>query len=463
MNDADKILIALAAALAASVGVERVVELLKNVWDLLPLHIRLNNAVPKNTATARLDTLASTLADSKADDEREQIAEAVAALRRELTELTAGLAAAADRTALEERRAKLERDLADRQAALAALPAGREWKEALESSVVTVLPASDPDDGAVVRVLCIQLCALATGIIAARITDLSVFNVLLQQSGVTSGVAAAGVLSKPLDYLLTGLLIGGGSQPVHVLMEFVTQRKVPAMEEPAPAPSVTTVPLLPLAGVIPAAAGVAGAAEWLDLPYDGGVDREVLGPVHRRPAKPDLIVFHHTALSSASSFDDVVRVIKARTSNGKHWITGYHAVVTADGVIHPFCRWDRYGNHVEGQNRRSLGVSFNGNYETDPGVSFSNPDGRLGPPRPTEAQLRAGAQLTALWCLLYDISPDFARSVLPHKALAAKACPGSSFPYAQYQRLVTHFVQTWSTSPFAQERIEAYRLKPYLF
>jgi len=43
-----------------------------------------------------------------------------------------------------------------------------------------------------------------------------------------------------------------------------------------------------------------------------------------------------------------------------------------------------------GFNRRSLGISFNGNFETNPNVPFSNPDSRYGPPRPMEPQLRAG-------------------------------------------------------------------------
>ncbi len=459
MVEADKVLIALAAALAASVGVERVVELCKNLWDLLPLHIRLSNAVPKSDAISRLDGLEASQADSKVDEQREVVAEALAALQQELA-LLETTAPTLEAAALEERRRTLQASIAEREKALAALPGAREWQEALEGSVVTVLPASDPDDGSVVRVLCIQLCALATGIIAARMTDLSVFSVLLAQTPVTSG---SFVLPRPLDFLLTGLLIGGGSQPVHVLIEFLSQRKVPMLEaEPAPPPvAVAPAGLLPLAGVIPAAS-VPAASEWLELAYDGGVDRDILGPVHRRPGKPNLIVFHHTALSSASGFDDVVRVIKTRTSAGKPWITGYHAVVTADGVVHPFCRWDRYGNHVAGFNRLSLGVAFNGNYETNPSVSFSNPDGRLGPPRPTEAQLRAGAQLTALWCLLYDIPPDFAKTVVPHKSLAPKACPGSGFPYTEYQRLVRHFVQTWQGSSYARERLEAFQLKPYL-
>ena len=56
----------------------------------------------------------------------------------------------------------------------------------------------------------------------------------------------------------------------------------------------------------------------------------------------------------------MVKVIK-----DKGWLTGYHCVVVKDGSIHPFCRWDRYGNHAKGHNLTSLGIAFNGNFETE--------------------------------------------------------------------------------------------------
>jgi hypothetical protein len=133
--------------------------------------------------------------------------------------------------------------------------------------------------------------------------------------------------------------------------------------------------------------------------------------IHQRLAA-NLIVYHHTAMNSASRFEDVVRVIKNRVDEGKHWVTGYHCVVTSDGVAHPFCRWDRYGNHVAGYNRRSLGISFNGNFETNPSVPYANPDGRYGAPRPTEEQLRTGARVVALWSLVY-VDLDFTRVRAP--------------------------------------------------
>jgi len=205
-------------------------------------------------------------------------------------------------------------------------------------------------------------------------------------------------------------------------------------------------------------------ADWRDIPYEGGVDRQLLESVHRRDQDPNLVVYHHTAMSSDSTFEDVVGVIKSRTdANGQHWLTGYNCVILADGSIHAFCRWDRYGSHAVGYNRRSLGIAFNGNFETNPAVPFSNPDGRYGEARPTDAQLRAGARVVALWTLLYPIQLDFANSIIPHKQVASKACPGSNFPYDQFKQLVTFYRQRWEHAPSALAAIAAFKLKPYLY
>src|SRR5262249_10165617 len=158
------------------------------------------------------------------------------------------------------------------------------------------------------------------------------------------------------------------------------------------------------------------------------------------------------------------RVIKDRTDDkGNHWITGYHCVILADGSIHPFCRWDRYGNHAVGYNRTSLGVTFNGNFETRASVPYSNPDGRYGLQRPTAEQLDAGARVTALWIALYDVPVEYTKSIIPHRFVSPKTCPGNQFPESEYKALVEHYVSAWKNPGEPKDAIDAFRLRPYLY
>jgi hypothetical protein len=325
-----------------------------------------------------------------------------------------------------------------------------EWDERYPLNTVLVEPATDPDDGTVTRAFVIQLMGFALGIVAAHLFGIRLFETL---TGGSPHIAAWE------DFLLTGLLIGGGSAPIHMLMRFVRRRKVGSPpgngmnsseeKENREKPGTGEEPPV---------------VDELDIPYSGGVDRDKLEWRHVRKENPTLIVYHHTAMKLNSTFEDVVRVIKSRTdSEGNHWITGYNCVIMADGAIKPFCRWDRYGNHARGYNMKSLGIAFNGNFETDPRVPNSNPDGKYGPSRPTEAQIKAGARVVALWTFLYDIAPDFDNTIIPHSKIAQKACPGSNFPYEEFSGWVGFYRNQWKKSPGMMERIEAFRMKPYLY
>ncbi|NIM18076.1 MAG: hypothetical protein GTO45_39380 [Candidatus Aminicenantes bacterium] len=325
-----------------------------------------------------------------------------------------------------------------------------EWDERYPLNTVLVEPATDPDDGTVSRAFVIQLMGFALGIVAAHLFGVRLFETL---TGGSSPIAPWE------DFLLTGLLIGGGSAPIHMLMRFVTRRKMGAPsgngmdfseeKENQEKPGTGEEPPV---------------VDELDIPYSGGVDRDKLEWRHVRKENPTLIVYHHTAMKHNSTFEDVVRVIKSRKdSSGNHWITGYNCVIMADGAIKPFCRWDRYGNHARGYNMKSLGIAFNGNFETDPRIPNSNPDGRYGPSRPTEAQIKAGARVVALWTFLYDIAPDFDNTIIPHNKIAQKACPGSNFPYEEFSGWVEFYRNQWEKSPGMIKRIEAFKMKPYLY
>jgi len=455
-------LAALGLAAGLALVVERAVEVLKNVAQLLPRPPAARAAPGPVAAALPFEELIARHRAAAARAREEARAEAGAEARRRsaarLVALERDIARAADPA----RRASLAEQAARLRAELAAEEAGLEWPESVGALAVLARPAAPVDDVAVARALALRLLAAAAGILAARLAGLRLFGALLP------GAA----LPAPVDFLLTGLLVGGGSGPVHVLVRFVTERRpvpaavgipVPRAAAPVAAPAAAAAaPAVRIA--VAAAAGAEGDPDWLDIPYDGGVDPEALESVHRRPAEPDLVVLHHTAMHAAAPFEDVVRVIRARRDPaGRPWLTGYHCVVLPDGSIHPFCRWDRYGNHAAGHNRRSLGIAFHGSFEPDPHVPGSNPDGRLGPRRPTPAQLEAGARVVALWSLLYDIPPAFGTRIVPHRALSSKPCPGALFPLEELEALVLRFYEAWRRSSAARARIEAFRHRPYVY
>ncbi len=296
----------------------------------------------------------------------------------------------------------------------------------------------------------LQMVGTFTGVVVCFVSNFGLFGAL--------GVFADAPSS--LDYALTGILIGAGSQPVHFLIQFITQRKPIELSvstrtevESAEESEQKTAPEAPVVITRPAK-----SAPIIDIAYAGGVDREIMENRNRRPGDPNLIIYHHTAMHSDASFADVVKVIK-----DKGWSTGYHCVVLADGSIHPFCRWDRFGSHAKGYNRQSLGVTLNGNFEPNPSVPFANVNGRMGNLRPTDAQLLSAAKVVALWCHLYKIDVDFDESVIPHKKISEKTCPGSNFPYDSFKELVETVYNRWSADSAAEEELEVWKKKQYLY
>jgi hypothetical protein len=490
-----RILLPLTAALGLSLFVERVIELLKNAVDLLPTTAAGRSLQKPALLGDAAETIKKLHEEAIARSGTEKASEtALEQPRKRVQELEKKLASAPSQAVdaeLEEARKALKAAIAEQRGLL-------ELDERMPGETILVLKATDPDDGSTVRVFVIQLLALAAGIGAAHYADVRLFEALLGRNLLAGATGSMLTLSHSLDYLLTGLFIGGGSAPVHVLIRVITERKFAAPAEPVATETtaiatpegvvvatqtVSVAPALAPASVIapvPATATRAAAApaivaspattlrptDWVDIAYDGGVDRERLAGIHRREKgkNPTLVVYHHTAMHSRSTFEDVVRVIKNRKdSKGHNWVTGYNHVVVANGGSHAFCRWDRYGNHAAGFNRQSLGITLNGNFETTPGVPYGNADGRYGSPRPTDMQLEMAARVVTLWCYLYGIDPDFKNHIIPHKKVSPKTCPGNMFPYERFEKLVHTYHSAWAKTPEIKDRIEAFKLKPYLF
>lgn len=506
LTDPNTILFPLGIALGLSVVIERMLEFFKNISGVArnPTRERefpdLTNALALTEALTRLADLDAHRQEEehRGDElklELEAIQSRMAGVANELRQLTRRSESedvSRDVHAKRTEMVDLEIALDEAKAALAKLQPDGAWEESFPPSTILVESATAPNEAATLRAFVLLVVASAFGIVAARLGHVGIFGPLFQALGHGAGITPVG------DYILTGLFIGGGSGPAHLLIRFISERTVPVPKDevkdssiPKPmtldgarndgeveamATSLATSAITPapsLFSALPVGVTTLTAAPptttvtaWRDVAYDGGVDRAILEAVHRRSDDPNLIVFHHTAMHSRSTFQDVVRVIKGRkTKSGQHWLTGYHCVVLFDGSIHPFCRWDRFGNHAEGRNDRSLGITLNGNFETDASVPYSNPNGRFGATRPSAAQLDSAARVIALWCHLYGIPAEFDKAVIPHKWIATtkKTCPGSNFPYDEFRRLVAFYHDAWHNSDDAKAHVASFARKPYLF
>ena len=349
--------------------------------------------------------------------------------------------------------ARRERLLADIDALREGRPP-REHEAAESYPPITVLldPVSPPNAEKTAQAFWLQLIGAFAGIVVCFVADFGLFEALQVFQEVPPSI----------DHVLTGVLIGAGSQPIHVLIKFMDQRGLVDLQAaPVPTAGVAEAAEKPKAKAAPKPEK---PVSRIQVPYAGGVDPDLVARRQpNRQADPDLIVFHHTAMHSDTTFDDVVRVIQEQ----RGWATAYHCVVLADGSMHPFCRWDYVGNHAKGANFRSIGVTLNGNFETNPSTPGANDRGQFGLRTPTDAQLESAARVTALWCFLYNIPVDFldhvAPGIVPHKVVKPTVCPGSNFPYQRFENLVHTFHDEWAQDDAAKEEIALFKQKARIY
>ena len=320
-----------------------------------------------------------------------------------------------------------------------------------------VEPFQIADEKAVVKEFWLQLLGVLVGAAACYYTRFSVWQLLDWLPGIQAGSP------QFWEYWMTGVMIGAGSKPVHFLMKFLLERKFsappqipPRFEEegtlsakPSPVQKKSTITPPPVSRVKP--------EEIPGFTYEGGYQPERLAVTHLRQQPIDLVVVHHTAMHADAPFEAIVAEFQR-----KNWLAGYHAIIFKDGTVRTFTRWDRVGSHTRGYNARSLGIAFHGNFEPDPAVPFSNPDGRMGILVPTAEQLEAGARVIAWWVLLYHIPLDFQKHIVPHRKLARKACPGSNFPLSALNNRVQQLVTVWQGDDQVQAQLQRFKTLPYV-
>ncbi len=296
--------------------------------------------------------------------------------------------------------------------------------------------------------LIMQTLGIAAGVGICYSGKLGVFTNL--------GIVSAG--TPPLwDMILSGLLISGGSEPIHQLMTFVTEKKdqLKAQRLELEAQQASGTPGNSLVRFAK-----------IKISYDGGLYPNTPGHGLRR-ANPKYIVIHHSKTSAKLSFQEIVEIEKKERSNDRGTYVldpSYHCVITYDGKYHNYCRWDSVGWHVARgkriSNGNSLGICFVGDFDV-PSDRQSN-QRVANAKKPSEAQINTGARMIALWRILYGIEE---KNVVPHSRVKANmpSCPGNNFPLDRLIAKSTHLMRQWQKDPQILKELEEFKKLNYIY
>lgn len=134
-------------------------------------------------------------------------------------------------------------------------------------------------------------------------------------------------------------------------------------------------------------------------------------------SKTERIILHH-AESSSCTVEDIDNWHK---KNGWTCI-GYHFFVKKDGTIYRGRQENSVGAHARGANSNSIGICFEGRYETE---------------QMPNAQIEAGKELVAYLKNKYGIS-----KVQKHSDVCSTSCPGKNFRFDEIANSTVKNVNT---------------------
>lgn len=135
-------------------------------------------------------------------------------------------------------------------------------------------------------------------------------------------------------------------------------------------------------------------------------------------SKTERIILHHADASNCTA-EDIDRWHK---KNGWTCI-GYHFFVKKDGTIYRGRQENSVGAHAGGANSNSIGICFEGRYETE---------------QMPNAQVEAGKELVAYLKNKYNIS-----KVQKHSDVCSTSCPGKNFKFDEIANSTTNNTVTY--------------------
>ena len=290
------------------------------------------------------------------------------------------------------------------------------------------------------KVLIVQTAGIIIGTLICYFSGLG----LLKELKLINGTA-----TNWWDVLLSGIFISGGSEPIHQLINFLKGHKEQLkLENEKKAQQLKQQSTLQ----------IAKPGSKIGITYDGGLYSKQPGHGLRK-SNPKYIVIHHSGTSTKATFEEVVNKEKQERKNSRGTYRldpSFHAVITYDGAIHNYCRWDSIGWHVAKgprvSNANSLGLCFVGNFHNR----------ATGKKKPSEEQIEAGAKLLALWRILYDIEE---KNVLRHSDVRRGriVCPGENFPMERLVAKSTQWIKTWRQDEEILKDIERFKKLRYIY
>lgn len=141
---------------------------------------------------------------------------------------------------------------------------------------------------------------------------------------------------------------------------------------------------------------------------DAGLEFRGAAPNGGKQKVIDTIIVHHRAGNG-----DVQSIHQQHLNQG-WWGIGYHYYIRKDGSVWRGRPEECVGSHAgstNGYNTHSIGICFEGNFETE---------------AMSKAQVNVGRELIADIKARHQI-----KQVLRHKDVAATACPGRNFRWAE--------------------------------
>jgi len=304
---------------------------------------------------------------------------------------------------------------------------------------------------------------------------------IMQTAGIISGMAicyssnlgiarelgfASGSVLHWWDIFLSGMLISGGSEPIHNLINFLKEKKDLLKKERLNLESQRNGN--PNRGISGEQAEKDKKQKFphLRLSYNGGLYPEKPGHGLRK-SNPRFIVIHHSATKENLSFKQIVEIERKELSNEKgsyRLDPSFHCVITRDGRYHNYCRWDSVGWHVARgskiYNSNSLGLCFVGNFENRKNVKGHNSWDTN--PKPSETQIDTGARMMALWRYLYDIDE---KNIVGHRSVKKRhtTCPGNNFPLDRLIAKSTQILNNWLKQSTIKRELDAFASEKYIY